>query len=114
MLLERDEALRKAREDTIVMPTVTAEWETEVASIRAQLEQDRATLEGAWSWRSQAEERAKEAEQLRVELADKAPPSPRRRSDFSRSGTHASKRRLSSSRSESPLLRLRPLSSASV
>jgi hypothetical protein len=72
MLLERDEALRKAREDSIVMPTVAAEWETEVASIRAQLEQDRATLEGAWSWRSQAEERAKEAEQLRVELADKA------------------------------------------
>jgi chromosome segregation ATPase len=72
MLLERDEALRKAREDTTVMPTVAAEWEMEVASIRAQLEQDCATLEGARSWRSQAEERAKEAEQLRVELADKA------------------------------------------
>ena len=49
-LLERDEALRKAREDAAAMQTVAAEWETEVASIRAQLEQDRATLEGAWSW----------------------------------------------------------------
>jgi hypothetical protein len=44
----------------------------EVASIRAQLEQGRATLEGARSWQSHAEERAKEAEQLRNSLADKA------------------------------------------
>jgi chromosome segregation ATPase len=71
-LLERDEALQKAREDATAMRTVAAEWETEVASIRSQLEQDRATLEGARSWQSQAEERAKEAEQLRTSLADKA------------------------------------------
>jgi chromosome segregation ATPase len=70
-VLERDEALRKAREDTTAMRTVAAEWETEVASIHAQLEQDRATLEGARSWQNQAEERAKEAEQLRTSLADK-------------------------------------------
>jgi predicted nucleic acid-binding Zn-ribbon protein len=70
-LLERDEALQKACEDVAVMRTVAAEWETEVASIRAQLEQDRATLEGARSWQSQAKERAKEAEQLRTSLADK-------------------------------------------
>jgi chromosome segregation ATPase len=70
-LLEREEALQKAREDTAAMRTVAAEWEIEVVSIRAQLEQDRATLEGAWSWQSQAEERAKEAEQLRTSLADK-------------------------------------------
>jgi hypothetical protein len=51
---------------------VAAEWETEVASIRAQLELGRATLEGARSWKSQSEERAKEVEQLRTSLADKA------------------------------------------
>jgi hypothetical protein len=44
------------------MQTVAAEWETEVASLRTQLEQGRATLEGARSWQSQAEERDKEAE----------------------------------------------------
>jgi chromosome segregation ATPase len=51
-LLERDEALQKAREDATAMRTVVAEWETEVASIRSQLEQDRATLEGGRSWQS--------------------------------------------------------------
>jgi chromosome segregation ATPase len=45
---------------------------TEVASLRAQLEQGRATLEGARSWQSQAEERTKEAKQLRASLANKA------------------------------------------
>jgi hypothetical protein len=58
-LLERDEALRKAREDLAVVRTVAAEWETEVASTRTQLQQDRTTLEGARSWQSQAEEKAK-------------------------------------------------------
>jgi chromosome segregation ATPase len=72
--LERDEALRKAHEDAAAMRTVAAEWETEVASIRAQLEQDRATLEGARSLQSQVEERVKEAEQLRTSSADKAAP----------------------------------------
>jgi chromosome segregation ATPase len=70
-LLERDEALRKAHEDLAVMRTVAAEWETEVASTHAQLQQDRATLEGARSWQSQAEEKAKEVEQLRANLADR-------------------------------------------
>jgi hypothetical protein len=50
------------------MQTVAAEWETEVASLRTELEQGRATLEGAQSCQSQA----KEAEQLRTSLADKA------------------------------------------
>jgi hypothetical protein len=36
------------------------------------LEQDCATLEGARSWQSATEERAKEAKQLRTSLADKA------------------------------------------
>jgi hypothetical protein len=71
-LLERDEALQKACEDAAATRTVAAEWETEVASIRAQLELGRATLEGARSWQSQSEERAKEVEQLRTSLADKA------------------------------------------
>jgi hypothetical protein len=61
-LLERDEALWKA----------TAESERELASARALLQQDRATLEGVRSWQSQAEEKAKEAELLRASLADKA------------------------------------------
>jgi hypothetical protein len=51
-LLERDEAMRKTCEDLAAMQTVAAEWETEVASTHAQLQQDRATLEGARSWQS--------------------------------------------------------------
>jgi hypothetical protein len=47
------------------------ERETALTSVQAQLQQDRATLEGARSWQSQAEEKAKEAEQLRANLADK-------------------------------------------
>jgi hypothetical protein len=49
-LLERDEALWKACEDMVAMRTVAAEWETELALTRAQLQQDRITLEGARSW----------------------------------------------------------------
>jgi hypothetical protein len=45
--------------------------ETTLTSTQDQLQQDRATLEGARSWQSQAEEKAKEAEQLRANLADK-------------------------------------------
>jgi hypothetical protein len=37
-LLERDEALQKTREDLATMRTVAVEWETEVASTRAQLQ----------------------------------------------------------------------------
>jgi chromosome segregation ATPase len=48
-LLERDEALQKAREDLAAMRAVAAEWETKLASTRAQLQQDRATLKGARS-----------------------------------------------------------------
>jgi hypothetical protein len=51
---------------------MAAEWETEVAATRAQLQQDPATLEGARAWQSQAKEKAKEAEELRAILADKA------------------------------------------
>jgi hypothetical protein len=68
-LLERDEALQKAREDVAAVRVAAAEFERELASARAQLQQDRATLEGARSWQSQAEEKAKEAELLRTSLA---------------------------------------------
>jgi chromosome segregation ATPase len=71
-LIDRDEALQRAREDLAGARTVAAEWEAEVASVRAQLQRDRATLEGARSWQSQAEERVKEAEELKASLADKA------------------------------------------
>jgi hypothetical protein len=46
-LVDRDEALHKAREDLAGARTVAVEWEAEVASARAQLQQDRAALEGA-------------------------------------------------------------------
>jgi hypothetical protein len=54
-----------------VAQTAGAKKETTLASTQAQLQRDRATLEGARSWQSQAEEKAKEAEQLRADLADK-------------------------------------------
>jgi chromosome segregation ATPase len=64
--------LQKARDDATAMRTVVAEREAEVASLHTHLEHGCATLEGARSWQSQDEERAKEAEQLRTSLADKA------------------------------------------
>jgi hypothetical protein len=71
-LLERDEVLRKERKDLAGARTVAAECETEVATTRAQLQQDRASFEGAHAWQSQAKEKAKEAEELRAIMADKA------------------------------------------
>jgi hypothetical protein len=70
-LLERDEALQKVLEDLAAMQAVAAESETGLATARAQHQQDHATLEGARSWQSQAEEKAKVAEQLRADLVDK-------------------------------------------
>jgi DNA invertase Pin-like site-specific DNA recombinase len=69
-LLEWDEALRKAHEDLAAVRAVAAEFETELAFARAQLQEDRATLEGVRSWQSQAEEKAKEVERLRDDLAE--------------------------------------------
>jgi hypothetical protein len=45
-LVDRDEALHKAREDLVGARTVTVEWEAEVASTRAQLQQDHAVSRG--------------------------------------------------------------------
>jgi chromosome segregation ATPase len=71
-LVDRDEALQRAREDLAKARTLAAEWETEVASVRAQLQQDHATLEEARAWQCQAEEKAKEVEKLRTSMAEKA------------------------------------------
>jgi hypothetical protein len=46
-LVERDDALRRVREDLAGARSVAAVWEAEVASACAQHQQDRATLEGA-------------------------------------------------------------------
>jgi hypothetical protein len=43
-----------------------------VASVRAQLQQDRATLEEAHAWQRQAKEKAKEAEEMRASVTEKA------------------------------------------
>jgi hypothetical protein len=51
-LVDRDEALHKAQEDLVGARTIAAAWEAEVASARAQLQQDRAALEGARAWQS--------------------------------------------------------------
>jgi chromosome segregation ATPase len=71
-LVDRDEALQRAREDLARACTLVAEWETKVASVRAQLQQDRATLEEAHTWQCQAEEKAKEAEELRTSMTENA------------------------------------------
>jgi hypothetical protein len=57
-LVERDDALRRAREDLEGARSVAAAWEAEVVTARAQLQRDRAALE--------------ETEELKTALADKA------------------------------------------
>jgi hypothetical protein len=57
-LVERDDALRRAREDLEGARSVTAAWEAEVITARTQLQQGRAALE--------------ETEGLKTALADKA------------------------------------------
>jgi hypothetical protein len=49
-LVDRDEALRKAREDLAGPQALATKWDTEVATVRAQLQQDCATLKGAHVW----------------------------------------------------------------
>jgi hypothetical protein len=71
-LVDRDEARQKAREDLAGARTAVAEWEAEVVSAPAQLQQDCAALEGARAWQNQAEEKAKEAEELMTTLAGRA------------------------------------------
>jgi hypothetical protein len=71
-LVERDDALCRAHKDLVGVHSIAAAWEAEVATARAQLQQDRAALEGVRSWQSQAEKKAKEADGLRTTLASKA------------------------------------------
>jgi hypothetical protein len=77
-LIDRDEALQQARWDLERARTVAADWEAEVVSVRTQNRQVRAELEEAWSRRGQtekrameAEQKAKEAEELKAALAAK-------------------------------------------
>jgi chromosome segregation ATPase len=49
-LVDRDEALRRARQDLAGAHAVAAEWEAEVVFARAQLQRDPAALEGARAW----------------------------------------------------------------
>jgi hypothetical protein len=49
-LVEWDDALCRAHEDLARARSVAALWEAEVASAHAQLQQDRAALEGVWAW----------------------------------------------------------------
>jgi hypothetical protein len=57
-LLERDDALRRAREDLDGARSLASTWEVEVATVRVQLQLGRAALE--------------ETEGLKTALADKA------------------------------------------
>jgi chromosome segregation ATPase len=71
-LVDQDEGLQRAREDLAKAHALAAEWETEVSSVRSQLQQDRTTLKGVRVWQRQAEEKTKEAEELRTSVAEKA------------------------------------------
>jgi hypothetical protein len=76
--LERDEALavangdlKKARATLAEVLNAMTEKKMTHATAQTQLQQDRAILEGAWSWQAQAEQKAKEAERLGAELQEK-------------------------------------------
>jgi hypothetical protein len=58
VLVERDDALRRAREDLKGARSLATTWDAEVVATRAQLQRGRAALE--------------EAEGLKTALADKA------------------------------------------
>jgi predicted NAD/FAD-binding protein len=70
-LLERDRALQKACAALAEAQTTTTKKETACATAQAPLQQDHATLEGARSWHTRAEEKAKEVERLGADLAGK-------------------------------------------
>jgi chromosome segregation ATPase len=62
-LIDRDEALQQARGDLEKVRTVATDWEAEVASVWAQNREVRTWLLEAQSQQSRTEERAREAEQ---------------------------------------------------
>jgi DNA repair ATPase RecN len=69
-LIDRDEALRKARADLEKTRTLAANWETEVAGIRNDNLELHSLLRGAQAQQSQAEERARALEQKAKEADD--------------------------------------------
>jgi myosin heavy subunit len=68
-LIDRDEALQRARSDLERMRTLASDWEAEVTTVRADNQEVRAWLLEAQAQRSQAEERARAAEK-RAKEAD--------------------------------------------
>jgi hypothetical protein len=68
-LIERDEALQQARGDLERMRTLATSWEAEVAAVRSDNLELHSLLRGAQAQQSQAEERARAAEQ-RAKEAD--------------------------------------------
>jgi chromosome segregation ATPase len=62
-LIDRDEALQQARSDPERMRTLASNWEAEVTTVRADNQKVRAWLLEAQAQQSQAEERARAAEQ---------------------------------------------------
>jgi chromosome segregation ATPase len=62
-LIDRDEALQRARMDLEKTRTLAANWEAEVASVRSDNRGLRSSLQGAQAQQRQAEERARALEQ---------------------------------------------------
>jgi chromosome segregation ATPase len=62
-LIDRDAALQQARGDLEKVRTVASDWEAEVGTVRAETRELRTWLREAQSQQSQAEGRAREAEQ---------------------------------------------------
>jgi hypothetical protein len=58
-LVDRDEALWRARSDLEKMRTLATNWEAEVAGVRGENRELRSSLEGAQAQQRQAEERAR-------------------------------------------------------
>jgi chromosome segregation ATPase len=69
-LIDRDEALWRARSDLEKMRTLATNWEAEVACVRGENRGLRSSLEGAQAQQHQAEERARELEQWAKEADD--------------------------------------------
>jgi chromosome segregation ATPase len=69
-LIDRDEALWRARSDLEKMRTLATNWEAEVAGVRGENRELRSSLEGAQAQQRQAEERARALEQRAKEADD--------------------------------------------
>jgi septal ring factor EnvC (AmiA/AmiB activator) len=120
-LLERDEALAMANDDlqkeraTLVeVQTVMAEKEAALTTAQTQLQQDCTTLEGARSWQVQTEQKAKEAEKLSADLAEKDTSLTAMEEQLRQDRARVSRQSAGSSRSSPPSRRLKPPSSLSA